>query len=70
MYSKQTWTNGEVITDAKLNHMEDGIALADEKQDISNLVTSLSSSSTNAQYPSAKCVYDLIGNVESLLADI
>lgn len=25
-YSKQTWTNGDVITAEKLNHMEDGIA--------------------------------------------
>ena len=25
-YTKQTWTNGETITDTKLNHMEDGIA--------------------------------------------
>lgn len=36
----------------------------------SNKVTSLSSSSTNAQYPSAKCVYDMIGDVETLLAAI
>ena len=35
-----------------------------------NKVTSLSSSSTDAQYPSAKCVYDIIGDVESLLAAI
>lgn len=27
-YTKQTWVNGEVITDTKLNHMEDGIANA------------------------------------------
>lgn len=27
-----------------------------------NKVTSLSSSSTDTQYPSAKCVYDLIGD--------
>ena len=40
------------------------------KEDKSNKVTSLSSSSTDTQYPSAKCVYDLIGNVESLLAAI
>lgn len=32
-----------------------------------NKVTALSASSTDTQYPSAKCVYDLIGNVESLL---
>ena len=36
----------------------------------SNKVTSLSSGSTDTQYPSAKCVYDLIGDVESLLAQI
>lgn len=36
----------------------------------SNKVTSLSASSTDTQYPSAKCVYDLIGDVESLLAAI
>ena len=37
------------------------------KQDKSNLVTSLSSSSTDTQYPSAKCVYYLIGDIESAL---
>ena len=25
-YTKQTWTNGDTITAAKLNHIEDGIA--------------------------------------------
>ena len=33
------------------------------KEDASNKVTSISSSSTDTQYPSAKCVYDLIGGV-------
>lgn len=33
----------------------------------SNKVTSLSSSSTDTQYPSAKCVYDLVGDIETLL---
>lgn len=40
------------------------------KQDTSNLVTSLSNVSTDTQYPSAKCVYDIIGDVETLLASI
>ena len=40
------------------------------KQDVSNLVTSLSASSTNTQYPSAKCVYDMIGDIEAVLATI
>ena len=39
-------------------------------QTTGNLVTSLSGSSTDSQYPSAKCVYDLVGDVESLLAAI
>lgn len=39
-------------------------------QTTTNLVTSLSSASTDTQYPSAKCVYDLVGDVESLLNNI
>ena len=35
-----------------------------------NKVTSISSSSTDTQYPSAKCVYDLVGDIETLLAAI
>lgn len=35
-----------------------------------NKVTSLSDQSTDTQYPSAKCVYDVIGNIETLLAAI
>lgn len=42
----------------------------DDKEDTSNKVTTLSSSSTDTQYPSAKCVYDLVGDVESLLASL
>ena len=39
-------------------------------EDKSNKVTSLSSSSTDSQYPSAACVWGLIGDVETLLAAI
>ena len=39
-------------------------------QTTANKVTSLSSSSTDTHYPSAKCVYDLVGNIEALLASI
>ena len=35
-----------------------------------NKVTSLSALSTDTQYPSAKCVYDIVGNIETLLASI
>ena len=37
-------------------------AALNDKQDTSNLVTSISSSSTDTQYPSTKCVYDAIEN--------
>lgn len=40
------------------------------KENTSNKVTSLSASSTDTQYPSAKCVYDLVGDIETLLAAI
>ena len=36
----------------------------------SALVTSISSASTDTQVPSAKCVYDLVGDIETLLASI
>lgn len=39
----------------------------DGKEDKSNKVTSISSTSTDAQYPSAKCMYTLIGDIESVL---
>lgn len=36
-------------------------------QTTANLVTSVSSSSTDNQYPSALCLYTLLGDVESLI---
>lgn len=39
-------------------------------QTTTNLVTSISSLSTDTQYPSAKCVYDIIGDIESLLSQV
>lgn len=36
----------------------------------SNIVTSLSSASTDTEYPSAKCIYDIIGNLEQRLSNI
>ena len=62
---------GYGITDAKI---ENGVITLGSNsvtpQTTSNLVTSVSSSSTDAQYPSAKCVYDLVGDIETLLASI
>ena len=40
------------------------------KEDKSNKVTSISNSSTDTQYPSAKCVYDLVGDIESVLHEL
>lgn len=40
------------------------------KEDTSNKVTSLSSSSTDTQYPSAKCVYDLVGDIDTILTQL
>ena len=37
------------------------------RQLTSNLVTSVSSASTDTQYPSAKCLYGLCGDIESLI---
>lgn len=35
-----------------------------------NLVSSISESSTDLQYPSAKCVYDLLNDINTLLSKI
>lgn len=39
-------------------------------ENISNKVTTLSVTSTNTEYPSAKCVWDLIGDVETILEEL
>ena len=41
--------------------------ITSDYEQISRKVTSLSSQSTDEEYPSAKCVYDIIGDVESAL---
>ena len=60
----------------KLSSVSDGQVLAyntttGKLENVSlPIVTSISSSSTDAQVPSAKCMYDIIGDVETLLADL
>lgn len=39
-------------------------------EDSNNKVIAINENSTDTQYPSAKCVYDLIGNVETLLENL
>ena len=67
------WTNedkAEIISNA-INQVELDIQQdINSKENISNKVTSLSANSTNTQYPSAKCVYDLIGNIELILQGV
>ena len=41
----------------------------DGKEDAINKVTSLSSSSTDTEYPSAKCVYDKLEEINDLIGD-
>lgn len=57
---------------AQLNNVDSNqlYLTEDTSESTTNKVTSLSSSSTDDQYPSAKCVYDLVGDVESLLNNI
>lgn len=46
------------------------IPVVDNLQTTDNLVTSISSFSTDTEYPSAKCVYDIVGDIETLLQSI
>ena len=57
----------EISDAATFGQLSSVAAAASGKQDISNLVSSVTSASTHVQYPSAKCVYDLVGTVESAL---
>lgn len=40
------------------------------KEDTGNKTTSLSADSTDTQYPSAKCVYDLVGDIKTLIDNL
>ena len=63
-------TNNDILlTDSNGQAIDSGHSLS-EYQTVANLVTSISSSSTDSQYPSAKCVYDLVGDIETLLSQI
>ena len=44
-----------------------GVGSVTGKEDKSNKVTSISAQSTDTQYPSAKCIYDLIGGLDDLI---
>ena len=65
--------NNTIIVDSSDNKVKVSNNITtklENMEDITNKVTTLDSSSTDTQYPSAKCVYDLVGDVESLLANL
>ena len=59
-----------LIPDARLSSNIARTSAITNMQTTTNLVTSVSSSSTDSQYPSAKLFYDTVGNLETLLAAI
>lgn len=59
--SGTTWSHSET----KIAYFSDIDTAISGKEDKSNKVTSLSSSSNNTQYPSALCVYNLISGLTS-----
>lgn len=73
-YQYQTWECITAITTAESWTEEHWQALDPLQEQIDNItsnkVTSISSSSTDAQYPSAKCVYDIVGDIETALHTI
>ena len=65
-WTAEHWTAVKTLQE-QIDDVTDLIPDVRGKEDKSNKVTSLSSNSTDTQYPSAKCVYDMIGDVESIL---
>lgn len=65
---KNTATTVDQTYDPTSPKAQSGVAIAGASfQTKSNLVTSVSSSSTDTQYPSAKLLYDTVGNIEATL---
>lgn len=66
-YSRyQTMGNEHFISKGTLENVITGKNL----ETANNKVTSISSESTDTQYPSAKCVYDLVGDIETILTTL
>lgn len=59
------------VTDSNMNEIKSVVNnnadILEDAELTTNKVTSLSSSSTDTQYPSAKCIYDIIGDLETIL---
>ena len=67
-WNGNAWFQGDVYVGSTSGTNKDDGSVKLERT--SNKVTSLSSASTDTEYPTAKCVYDLIGDVETLLGGI
>lgn len=69
--TSQNAQSGVAVAEAVAAAQDDCIHYTDARcsgfEAASNKVISLSSSSTDTQYPSAKCVYDIVGDIESAL---
>jgi hypothetical protein len=60
-------TTPTTLQNVKVGNSYYSVPSVSGKEDTANKVTSLSAQSTDTQYPSAKCVYDIIGDVETLI---
>ena len=58
------------VTDEVITGSDVTAALGYTPENNANLVTTISSLSTDTTYPSAKCVYDLVGDIETLLSQV
>lgn len=68
---KNTETTVDQTYDPTSTKAQSGVAIAGASfQTTTNLVTSISNASTDTEYPSAKCVYDIVGNIETALHNI
>ena len=72
--AEYSWNRVDVQPATDLSSLEYRVEAIEDAipamQTTANLVTSISSSSTDTQYPSAKCVYDIVGNIESALQEV
>ena len=61
-----------VVQDVKLNGRTvfDGKTANIRAEVPSNKVTTIDENSTDEEYPSAKCVYDIVGNIEEALEEV
>ena len=69
-FSQGGVVKGTISTNQKTNATIQLDATPANVQTKDNLVTSISASSTDEQYPSAKCMYVIVGDIETLLQSV